>query len=428
MKNLCYNKQKEVAMEIVEIANQIKQKGGTLYLVGGAVRDELLGRNVHDEDYCVVGLRKEAFEELFPQAYQRGKFFGIYDLEGKEIALARKEKKEGTGHTQFAITTGKEITIEEDLERRDITINAMAKEVLTGKLVDPYNARKDLENNIIRATSDAFCEDPLRVYRVARFAAMLGFEVEEKTYRMMKELKQELPTLSSERVFDEFRKALNTEKPSLFFQVLKKAEVLEVHFKEIANLIGSIQPEKYHPEGDSFAHTMIVVDKSVELTKDLKIRFSCLVHDLGKGITPKEMLPHHYGHDKKGVSLVESFGRRLKMPKIWISCGKVAAKEHMLGGIFSQMSAPKQVDFITRVSKSKLGLDGMKIVVLCDRWREMQIPENIYFDIVGKECLTKINGDYIRKKYHIENTIEVGELLRKERIEWMKKKEQKGLQ
>lgn len=414
-------------MEIVKIANQIRQKGGMLYLVGGAVRDELLGRNVHDEDYCVVGLRKEEFEELFPQAYQRGKFFGIYDLAGKEFALARKEKKEGTGHTQFAVITGKEITIEEDLARRDITINAMAKEVLTGKIIDPYNGRKDLEHKIIRATSNAFREDPLRVYRVARFAAMLGFEVEEKTYSMMKQLKQELSTLSQERVFEEFKKALEAQKPSIFFKVLKKADVLEVHFKEIFDLIGSIQPERYHPEGDSFEHTMMVLDKSAELTQDLKIRFSCLVHDLGKGITPKEMLPHHYGHDQKGVVLVENFGTRLKMPKTWISCGKIAAKEHMLGGIFSQMSPPKQVDFITRVSKSKLGLDGMKIVVLCDRYRENGLPENISFDIIGKECIKQINGDYIRKKYHLENTKEVGDLLRKERIEWMKKKGQKGL-
>ena len=249
-------RKKEVIMKILEIANQIKQKGGMLYLVGGAVRDELLGTNAHDEDYCVVGLSKEEFEDLLPQAYQRGKFFGIYDLEGKEFALARREKKEGIGHTQFAITTGKEITIEEDLARRDITINAMAKEVLTGKLIDPYSGRKDLENKKIRAISNAFCEDPLRVYRVARFAAMLNFEVEEKTYDMMKELRQELLTLSKERVFEEFRKALNTENPSIFFRVLKRAEVLDVHFKEIFDLIGKIQPEKYHPEGDSFEHTM----------------------------------------------------------------------------------------------------------------------------------------------------------------------------
>ena len=407
-------------MEILEIANRIKEKGGKLYLVGGAVRDELIGRKVHDKDYCVVGLEQKEWETLFPEAHKRGKFFCVYDLEGTEFALARKEKKEGIGHKQFSIITGKEITIEEDLARRDITINAMAKEIETGELIDPYKGKNDLENKIIRATSKAFCEDPLRVYRVARFSAMLDFQVEENTISMMKNLKDELSTLSVERVFDEFRKALSTDKPSNFFEILKKAEVLDVHFKEIYDLIGSTQPQKYHPEGDSFAHTMMVIDKCAQITDSLEIRFSALVHDLGKGITPKEMLPHHYGHDKKGVFLVANFGKRLKMPEVWIKCGKTAAAEHMLGGIFSKMTAPKQVDFLERVSKSKLGLDGMKIVVLCDRWREDEMPEDVNFAQIGKECFSKINGKYIEEKYHIKNAKKVGELLRKERIEWMK--------
>ena len=390
-------------MDIHIIANKIKEKGGTLYLVGGAVRDELLNKEIHDEDYCVVGLNENEFEELFPNAFKRGKFFGVYDIEGKEFALARKEVKNGKGHKEFNITTGKEITIEEDLSRRDITINSIAKEVLTGKIIDPYNGKKDLENKIIRATTDAFREDPLRVYRVARFAASLEFQVEEKTIKKIKELKNELNTLSSERVFEEFKKALATKRPSIFFQVLRKADVLDVHFKEIYDLIGQTQPEKYHPEGDSYNHTMIVVDKSAELTDDLKIRFSALVHDFGKGITPKEMLSHHYGHDKNGVELVEKFSKRLKIPTSWTKCGKISAKEHMRGGIFNKMTPKKQVDFIERVSKSYLGLDGMKIVVLCDRWRDNEIPKDIVFDKIGKECINQINGEYIKKKYNIKD-------------------------
>ena len=408
-------------MNINIIANKIKEKGGTLYLVGGAVRDELIGRKVHDEDYCIEGIDADEFEELFPNAFKRGKFFGIYDIEGKEFALTRKESKNGLGHKEFQIITGKEITIEEDLARRDITINSMAKEVLTGKIVDPYGGKRDLENRIIRATTVAFKEDPLRAYRVARFASLLDFKVDETTIEMMKELKEELQTLSQERVFDEFKKALLTSKPSIFFETLRKANILDVHFEEIYNLIGKTQPQKHHPEGDSYNHTMIVVDKASELTDDLIIRFSALVHDFGKGITPKEMLPHHYGHDKKGVELVEKFGRRLKIPSNWIKCGKVSAREHMLGGIFNKMTAPKQVDFIERVSKSKLGLDGMKIVVLCDRWREKEMPEDIVFDKIAKECIKQINGDYIKEKYNIKNTNQVGELIRKELIEGIKK-------
>ena len=385
-------------MSIIEIANIIKENGGTLYLVGGAVRDEIMNRKVHDEDYCVTGIEKETFEKLFPNAYKRGKSFGVYDIENKEFALARKDKKIGKGHKEFEVQNGKDITIEEDLARRDITINSIAKEVLTGKIIDPYGGIEDIQNKIIRATTDSFIEDPLRVYRVARFASQLNFAVEENTIKMMKKIKKELKTLSPERVFTEFRKALKSDKPSVFFEVLKKANVLDVHFKEIYDLIGQTQPVEYHPEGDSYNHTMIVVDKSAILTDNVEIRFSALVHDLGKGITPKEMLPHHYGHDKNGVKLVENLGNRLKIPNSWVKCGKVSAKEHMLGGIFNRMTPKKQVDFITRVNKSLLGLDGLKIVVICDRWRNEDMPTDVNFDEIGKECISKINGRSIEEK------------------------------
>lgn len=405
-------------MDILEIANKIKENDGNLYLVGGAVRDKLLGKEVHDEDYCVTGLNSKDFEKLFPEAHIRGKFFEVYDIDKKEFAMARKEKKSGKGHKEFEVETGKSITIIEDLKRRDITINSIAEEVLTGKLIDPFNGVKDIEDKIIRATSNSFKEDPLRVYRVARFAASLDFEVDEYTIEMMRLLKSELNTLSKERVFTEFKKALGSNKPSKFFNILKRANVLDIHFKEIYNLIGSIQPEKYHPEGDSYNHTMIVVDHSVELTDDIKIRYAALVHDLGKGITPKDMQPHHYGHDIKGVKIVEEFSNRLGVPNSWKKCGKISAKEHMRGGIFNKMTPAKQVYFITNVSKSMLGLDGMKTVVTCDRWREKK-PEDIKFDILGKQILEKIDGNFIKKKYNIKNE-EIGEKLRQERIELLK--------
>ena len=408
-------------MSIVEIANKIKENGGTLYLVGGAVRDEIMNRKIHDEDYCVTGIEKETFEKLFQNAYKRGKSFGVYDIENKEFALARKDKKIGKGHKEFEIQNGKDITIKEDLARRDITINSIAKNVLTGEVTDPYRGIKDIQNKIIRATTDSFIEDPLRVYRVARFASELNFTVEERTIKMMEEIKEELKTLSPERVFTEFRKALKSDKPSVFFEVLKKANILDVHFKEISDLIGKTQPVAYHPEGDSYNHTMIVVDKSAILTSSIEVRFSALVHDLGKGITPKEILQHHYGHDKNGVKLVENLGNRLKIPNSWIKCGKVSAKEHMLGGIFNKMTPKKQVDFITRVNKSLLGLDGLKIVVICDEWKNENMPTDINFAEIGKECISKINGKYIEEKYNIRNKEQVGELLRKERIEWIKK-------
>ncbi len=400
---------------IIEIAKKIENIGGKLYLVGGAIRDKYLKRKVTDEDYCVTGINQADFEKLFPKAIIRGKDFPVYDIQGKEIALAREERKLDKGHKSFIINTNKNITIEQDLARRDITINSIAQEVLTEKIIDPFNGIEDIKNKTIRKTTEAFREDPLRAYRVARFAATLEFKVEKNTIESMYELKEELNTLSGERVFDEFRKALLSNKPSIFFEVLKEANILDVHFREIYNLIGKTQPEKYHPEGDSFNHTMIVLDNSSKLTNNLEVKFSCLVHDLGKGTTPKEILPHHYGHEERGIELVQSLGKRIKIPNNWIKCGKAACKFHMKGGIFEQMTTKKQVDFIENVSKTILGLEGMKIIVMCDKSRNGEFVE-VNFDKIGKEVLKKVTGKDIIKKYNITNGKEIKNRLRQERI------------
>lgn len=410
-------------MDIIEIANKINKAGGTLYLVGGAIRDEIMGSPIYDRDYCVTGISKEKFQKLFPEAHARGKDFEVFDIEGLEFALARIERKIGLGHKEFEVETGEKITIQEDLARRDITINSIAKNVLTGEIVDPFNGKKDIENKIIRATTDSFKEDPLRVYRVARIAAKTGFAVEQNTLKLMESLKDELKTLSKERVFHELEKALETNTPSIFFNVLRQANVLDIHFKEIYDLIGSSQPVEYHPEGDSYNHTMIVVDKAATLTQDLAIRFAALVHDLGKGITPKEMYPHHYGHDEKGVQLVQNLGERIGAPKKWISYGKVSAKEHMKGGIFYKMTPSKKVSFIERVAKSKLGLDGLQIVVISDKCSTRNTDlDKIQFNKIGKECLEQINGQYIKEKYNIDEGIIFKEKLHQERVNWMKEK------
>lgn len=430
-------KRKETKMQ--KIAEKIRKAGGKLYLVGGAIRDKLLKIPVTDEDYCVTGLTSEQFQKLFPEAKMQGKDFSVFILKQKEIALARQERKTGIGHKEFEIISAPDITIEQDLARRDLTINSIAQEVLTGKIIDPFNGKEDIEKRILRKTTNAFKEDPLRVYRVARFAATLSsklndtnnecennnkFEVELETLKLMNELKNELSSLSKERVFAEFQKALASKTPSYFFEVLKKAEVLDVHFKEIAQLIGKIQPEKYHPEGDSFVHTMIVVDNSTKLTDDLKIRFSCLVHDLGKGVTPKEILPHHYGHDEKGVKLVENLACNIGVPNSWIKCGKTACKWHMKAGIFDKMTPKKQVELIENVEKSMLGLEGLKIVVACDKNRNLENLEDTFnhitFAKIGKKCLSEINGATIQKKYSHLKGKQLGEKLHEERINWIK--------
>lgn len=405
---------------IKDIANKIYKSGGKLYLVGGAVRDEILGNTNSDEDYCVVGLSHEEFTNMFPEAYARGQAFEVFEMYGKEFALARLEKKIGKGHKQFDVTATKNITILDDLKRRDLTINSIAKNVLTGEIIDPYNGIQDLRNGIIRATSECFAEDPLRVYRAARFACKFNFMVEEKTLMLMNSLKNELGELSEERVFDEMRKALNYDKPSIFFEVLKSANVLDVHFIEIYKLIGALQPEKYHPEGDSFNHTMLALDMCAQITKDEKIRFATLVHDLGKGLTPKEMYPHHYGHDEKGVAEVLKFGKRLKMPNDWISYGKVAAKEHMKGGIFNKMTPNKKVDFIERVYKTKIGLEGLEIVVESDRNCRGTEKEKIEFANLGKKIITEINGDFIKEKFNIQEGEKIKQKLHEKRVELIK--------
>ena len=408
--------------EVLDIAKKIQENGGCLYLVGGAVRDELLEIKSYDEDYCVEGLSESEFIKLFPEAFSRGKAFKVFDMCDKEFALARTEQKNGKGHKEFEINTNKDITIIEDLKRRDLTINSIAKNVLTGEIIDPFDGRGDLKKKIIKATSESFADDPLRVYRAARFACKFNFEIEDNTLKLMNSLKGELHELSAERVFEEMRKALSYNKPSIFFDSLKKADVLDVHFKEIYKLIGALQPEKYHPEGDSYNHTMLALDMSAKLTDDVIIRFASLVHDLGKGVTPKEMYPHHYGHDIKGVKEVENFGNRLKMPNMWISCGKTAAREHMKGGIFYKMTPNKQVDFIERVYKSKLGLDGLEIVVECDRNCRGNMKEKIEFAKLGKEIMTEINGDLIKEKFNIDEGEKLKEKLHQERIKLIKSK------
>lgn len=414
---------------ITIIANKIKKAGGTLYLVGGAVRDELLEKEPQDEDYCVTGLTVEQFQKIFPEAHIRGKIFAVFEIEKTEFAMARTETKQGKGHKEFNINTEENITIEQDLARRDITINAMAKEVLTGKIIDPFNGGRDLKQKIIRATTEHFAEDPLRVYRVARLAAQLEFKVETKTIEKMNQMKEELKTLSPERVFAELKKALQANRPSIFFEILKNADLLETHFKEIKDLIGVEQPIKYHPEGDAYNHTMLVLDMASQLTKDLEskkkleIRFSALVHDLGKGLTPKEEYPHHYRHEITGVDLVEQIGNRLKIPNNWIKCGKTACREHMRGGIFYQMRPSKEIEFLERVDKSLLGLEGLQIVVISDKTSGGRNNKNdINFEQIGKECLNTINAKYIQNKYGIKQGVLLGEKLKEERIKWIKEK------
>ncbi|MFZ8933148.1 MAG: HD domain-containing protein, partial [Bacteriovoracaceae bacterium] len=236
----------------------------------------------------------------------------------EEYAMARKEIKVAQGHDGFKFEFGPEITLEEDLARRDLTINAIAQDLDTGEITDPYGGKSDLNKRILRHVGPHFIEDPLRVLRVARFKAQLkDFSLAQETKELMKDITDsgELEALSGERVFMEVKKALLSDSPSTFINILDDVGALEKLLPEIHGLKDVPQKKEYHPEGDSFIHTLLVLDSSVNLSTDLEIRFSCLVHDLGKAFTPKDMLPSHKGHEKAGIPLIVKICQRLKVPK-----------------------------------------------------------------------------------------------------------------
>jgi len=290
-----------------------------IYLVGGAVRDALLGGKAYDRDWVVVGATPQ---EMLDQGYQQvGKDFPVFlhPKSKEEFALARTERKAGVGYHGFEVFADPSVSLEDDLIRRDLTINAMAQDD-DGNIIDPYAGQVDLENRILRHVSDAFSEDPLRVLRVARFAAKLApyeFTLAAETEALMAQMvaSGELSDLTPERVWQEVVKALSTEKPSVFFEVLDKVGAIELLFPELYALHDVTQPEKYHPEGDVWIHTMMVLDAAASLSPSIDVRFSALVHDLGKGLTPKELWPSHRGHEAAGVPLVKKLSKRYRLPK-----------------------------------------------------------------------------------------------------------------
>ena len=278
-----------------------------IYLVGGAVRDRLLGLPVTERDWVVVGGTGADLEQ---QGFRRvGKEFPVYlhPKTGEDYALARRERKIAPGHTGFAFDTGTEVTLEEDLSRRDLTVNAMA-ESKDGELIDPHGGNQDLERKLLRHVSPAFREDPLRVLRVARFAARfahLGFNVAPETRQLMREMvaRGELAELTRERVWQELELALRTESPAEFLRVLRDCGALQVILPEVDRLFGVPQPAKYHPEIDTGVHTLMCVQAAVRLSDDPIVRYAVLLHDVGKGVTDPDKWPSHHGHDALGVPL-----------------------------------------------------------------------------------------------------------------------------
>lgn len=304
-----------------------------VYLVGGAVRDHLLGHPYHEKDYVVVGATPE---QLLAEGYQPvGKDFPVFlhPKTKEEYALARTERKSGVGYHGFQFFTDTSVKLEDDLIRRDLTINAMAMDD-HGQVYDPYGGQQDLQHKVLRHVSEAFTEDPLRVLRVARFAARYatyGFTVAEETLQLMRKIAQsgELSALTPERVWKETSRALMEDHADVYFQILKDCDALEVLFPEINALFGVPQRPEYHPEIDCGIHTLMALKQACLANYALEVRFAVLVHDLGKALTPVEELPRHIMHEERGIPPVTQICDRLKVPTALKNLALIVCKEHL---------------------------------------------------------------------------------------------------
>jgi len=311
-----------------------------VFVVGGAVRDALMGQSVNDRDWVVVGSTPEAMSALgFTPV---GKDFPVFlhPQTREEYALARTERKTARGYKGFAVQADPSVSLEEDLARRDLTVNAMAvpealahaaSDAWAGQIVDPYGGQADLHNQVLRHVTDAFAEDPVRILRVARFAARFAdFSVADETMALMRLMvvNGEADHLVPERVWQELAKGLMSERPSRMFEVLRACGALKVLLPELDRLWGVPQRPEYHPEIDTGVHMMLVMDMAARLNMPLTVRVACLMHDLGKGTTPADVLPRHIGHEGRSVKLLQKVCERLRVPTEGKELAEVVAREH----------------------------------------------------------------------------------------------------
>ena len=305
-----------------------------IYMVGGAVRDKLLGRPVNDHDWVVVGATPEQMLALGYLPVGRDFPVFLHPDTREEYALARTERKSGRGYRGFVVQSSPDVTLEEDLARRDLTINAIAVGAdpsrATGHF-DPYGGERDLQDRVLRHVTDSFREDPVRILRVARFAARFtDFTVAPETMQLMREMVAhgEADHLVAERVWQELARGLMEERPSRMFDVLRECGALKVVLPEVDRLWGVPQRPEYHPEVDTGVHLMMVLDMAARLATTLTVRFACLVHDLGKGTTPADMLPRHIGHEQRSANLLKGLCERLRVPTECRETADVVAREH----------------------------------------------------------------------------------------------------
>lgn len=322
-----------------------------IFQVGGSVRDELLGRKVVDRDWVVVGARAQELVDLGFRPV--GKDFPVFlhPETHEEYALARTERKSGRGYKGFVVHAAPEVTLEQDLARRDLTINAIAEDE-AGALIDPYGGQRDLAEKTFRHVSDAFAEDPLRILRVARFAARFtDFSVAAETRALMRQMVDagEIDALVPERVWQEIARGLMEAQPSRMFGVLRDCGALARLFPEIDRLFGVPQPPQHHPEIDTGVHVMLVVDWAAAHGYSLPVRFAALTHDLGKGVTPPEFWPKHHGHEAKSVDLVRDLCARVRVPADCRDLALLVARDHGNVHRALELRAATVVELLERV-------------------------------------------------------------------------------
>lgn len=301
------------------------------YLVGGAVRDTLMGLTVKDRDWVVVGSTPEAMHRLGYTAVGRDFPVFLHPRSHEEYALARTERKTAPGYKGFAVHAAPDVTLEQDLSRRDLTINAIAQDAETSTLIDPFAGQKDIAHKVLRHVSASFTEDPVRILRLARFAARFtDFNVAPETLELMRHMVQsgEVDHLVAERVWQELAKGLMEPRPSRMFEILRECDALQRLLPELDKLWGVPQSPEHHPEIDTGVHVMMVLDTAAQVNASLEVRFACLTHDLGKGTTPADVLPRHIGHEERSVRLLKTVCQRLRIPNLCSELALVVAREH----------------------------------------------------------------------------------------------------
>ncbi len=370
------------------------------YLVGGAVRDALLNLPVKDRDWVVVGATPDALQAKGFQQVGRDFPVFLHPDSREEHALARTERKNGNGYTGFVTWSAPNVTLEQDLQRRDLTINAIAQ-AENGDLIDPFQGQHDMRARLLRHVSDAFKEDPLRVLRVARFAARfahLNFRIADETLALMRQMAAsgELSHLTAERVWKDTKKALTSRNPQVYFQVLRDCGALAVLFPELDRLFGIPAPAKWHPEIDTGVHTLMALTLAASMSDEVDVRFATLFHDVGKALTPPEKWPSHHGHGAAGVPLVEALCLRLRVPNAVRDLALIVTEFHDVVHAIEHQSADALVALFDRI----------------DAWRKPQRVEQIALTSeadargrAGLESMAYPQGDYLRQVFALAQSV-----------------------